>query len=208
MAKVQHPLEALKQYLPDDTFEEVAHYLDLHKVQLTISKNRKTILGNYKVTHGVNNHRISVNGGLNKFSFLITLLHELAHLLTYDQFGVRVLPHGKEWKTIYGTVLHRFVQKNVFPADIALELNKSLQNPAASSCAEDELMRVLRNYDERPDYIKLVEEIPAGATFIIPGGRQFVKGERLRKRFKCTELGTKKIYLFSPMFEVKEVTPM
>jgi SprT protein len=205
MAKVQHPLEALKQYLPDGTFDEVVHYLDLYKVQLTISKNRKSILGNYKVTHGVNNHRISVNGGLNKFSFLITLLHELAHMLTYDQFGVRVLPHGKEWKLIYGQVLHRFVQKNVFPDDIKIELNKSLHNPAASSCAEDELMRVLRNYDQRPDYIKLIEEIPTGATFTIPGGRQFIKGERLRKRFKCTEIGTKKMYLFSPMFEVREM---
>ena len=42
-----------------------------------------------------NNHRISVNGNLNKYSFLITLIHELAHLLTFTQYKNRVDPHGR-----------------------------------------------------------------------------------------------------------------
>jgi len=33
--------------------------------------------------------------------------------------------------------------------------------------------------------------------------RVFKKGEKLRKRFKCTEVKTGRVYLFSPVYEVE-----
>jgi SprT protein len=203
MSKVEHPLQALAEYLPPNTFEPVAAYLQQYKVHLTITRERKSILGDYRNAHSNRNHRISVNGNLNKYSFLITLLHELAHLLTFDKYGNRVQSHGKEWKAMFGGLLAQFIKSKVFPADIEKELLASLSNPAASSCAEDGLMRILRNYDPKAQGEMLVEEIPAHGLFKLKDGRVFKKGEKLRKRYRCEEVGTKKVYLFSPVYEVK-----
>jgi SprT protein len=205
MAKTEHPLQALTNYLPPNTFSPVADYLQHYKVHLTVTRERKSILGDYRNAHNNRNHRISVNGNLNKFSFLITLLHELAHLLTFEKFGHRVQAHGREWKTLFGQLLSQFIKNKVFPGDIEKELLDTLHNPGASSCAEESLMRVLRRYDQKAEGLLLVEDVPAHALFKMKDGRVFKKGEKLRKRYRCEEMGTKKMYLFSPVFEVELV---
>ena len=104
---------------------------------------------------------------------------------------------------IYGQLLHQFVQNKVFPGDIEKELLSSLKNPAATSCAEDDLLRVLRKYDDAKSHNRLVEEIPANGLFRCNDGRVFKKGQKMRKRFQCTEIKTGKVYLFSPVYEVE-----
>lgn len=205
MPKKEAPLQQLEHFLPPGTFDAVVHYLHVYKIHLTIAGERKSILGDYRHRTGFKNHRISVNGSLNKFSFLITLLHEIAHLLTFEQYGNRVAAHGKEWKTIYAQLLKQFLDHKVFPADIESELLQSLKNPAAGSCAEDELIRVLRRYDENSNGYKLVEELANHALFRLEDGRIFRKEEKQRKRYKCTEVKTGKVYLFSPVYEVEMV---
>lgn len=203
MPKKEVPVDHLQHYLPTGTSEAVLNYLHQHKVHLTIAKHRQSILGDYRHRTDLSNHRISVNGSLNPYSFLITLLHELAHLLTFEQFTNRVQAHGKEWKTIYGQLLQQFLEHKIFPADIEKELLMSLKNPAASSCAETGLLRVLRNYDKKENHHRLIEEISSNAMFRLQDGRIFQKGEKLRKRFKCKEIATGKLYLFSPVYEVE-----
>src|SRR6478609_11185628 len=188
MPKKEAPIDHLQRFLPPETYEAVLQYLHFYKVHLTVAAERKSILGDYRYRTHISNHRISVNGNLNKFSFLITLLHEIAHLLTFEKHGNSVMAHGNEWKTIYGYLLKQFVDNKVFPPDIEKELLASLKNPAASSCAEDDLIRVLRKYDENKNGFKLVEEIPLNALFKIDDGKIFKKGEKQRKRFKCEEV--------------------
>jgi len=202
MAKQEAPLHQLKQYLPEGSFEEVSHYLQHYKVQLTITRERKSVLGDYRNSFADKNHRISVNGNLNSYAFLITLLHELAHLFTYERFGHRVAAHGQEWKNEYSKVLAQFLLKKIFPEDIQKTLLKTLQNPAASSCADTSLLRVLHRYDEKKEGVHLIESLPQGTIFKIKGGREFQKAEKVRKRFKCVEVTTGKLYLFSPVHEV------
>jgi SprT protein len=179
-------------------------YLRQYKVHLTVARDRKSVLGDYRHRTTQDNHRISVNGNLNTWSFLITLLHELAHLLAFEHFGNNIMAHGKEWKKVYGGLLDQFLQKKIFPPDIELELLHSLQNPGASSCAEDGLLRVLRRYDKQ-NHHHLVEELATNALFRTSDGRVFKKGEKLRKRFKCAEVKTGKVYLFSPVYVVVAV---
>ena len=205
MSKKEVPVDHLQFFLPEGTSPAVTAWLHQYKVHLTVARERKSILGDYRHKTHHQNHRISVNGNLNKYAFLITLLHELAHLLTFEQFGSKVSAHGKEWKKLFGLMLKDFVEKNVFPADIEEELRISLHNPAASSCAEEGLLRVLRKYDAAGSHHRLVEEIPLHGLFSITGDRVFRKIEKLRKRFKCVELKTGKIYLFSPVYEVEEI---
>lgn len=205
MAKKEAPIDALKNYLPPGTYEPVLRHLQQHKVHLTVAKERKSILGDYRHRTAATAHRISVNGNLNAYSFLITLLHELAHLLTFEQWGNRVASHGKEWKATFGRLLAQFIEHDIFPADIKESLLKSLHNPAASSCADDTLLRVLRCYDKKNEKALLVENIAEGALFETSDGRIFRRGPKLRKRFKCEEVATKRAYLFSPVYEVKLV---
>lgn len=206
MPKKEVPIDHLQNYLPPETGAAVTSYLQQYKVHLTIAKERKSILGDYRHRTQQSNHRISVNGNLNQFSFLITLLHELAHLLTYEQHSNKVSAHGKEWKTIYGQLLKQFLDHKIFPADIENELLLSLKNPAASSCAETGLLRVLRKYDQANDHHYLIEEMLPGTLFRIKDGRVFQKGEKLRKRFKCKEVSTGKLYLFSPVYEAEKMS--
>ncbi len=202
MPKQEAPLHQLKQYLPEGSFEDVSGYLIQYKVQLTITRERQSVLGDYRNSHGEKNHRISVNGNLNPYAFLITLLHELAHLFTYERFGHRVQAHGQEWKNEFSKVLAQFLLKKILPEDIQKALYKTLHNPAASSCADTHLLRILHRYDKKKDGVYLLEALPNGSMFKIKGGRIFKKEEQVRKRFKCLEIATGKIYLFSPVFEV------
>jgi SprT protein len=206
MPKKEVPINHLQNYLPPETGDAVTTYLQQYKVHLTIAKERKSILGDYRHRTHQANHRISVNGNLNQFSFLITLLHEIAHLLTFEQHSNKVQAHGREWKMIFGQLLKQFVEHKIFPTDIESELLQSLKNPAASSCAEEGLLRVLRKYDLKENHLRLIEELPVNTLFRIKGGRVFQKGEQLRKRFKCKEIATGKLYLFSPVYEVEEIS--
>jgi len=205
MAKEQVSFEALIPYIPEGSYEPVLHYIFQYKVQLTITRHRQTILGDYRHATSGKGHRISINGSLNKYSFLITLLHELAHLFTFEKYGNRVNAHGNEWKNEFSRILAEFLQKNIFPADIKSTLIKSLKNPAASSCSDEQLLRVLKNYDLKKNGHCFVEQIGDGGLFKINGERIFKRGPKVRKRFKCQEISTRKWYLFSAVYEVELV---
>ena len=202
MAKQEVPLLQLQSYLPEGSFEDVHYYLQHYKVHLTITRQRQSILGDYRHAHEGKAHRISINGNLNKYNFLITLLHELAHLFTYERYGHRVQAHGQQWKDEFSKILVQFLAKKIFPPEIESTLLQSLKNPAASSCGDEKLLRVLRNYDPKKEGHFLVEQLKEGETFMIKGNRTFVRGAKIRTRYKCMELATKKWYLFSGMYEV------
>ncbi len=202
MSKKEAPLTELGSFLPQGSVDEVIRFLHQYNVHLTITRERQSVLGDYRNKLVHKNHRISVNGNLNKYSFLITLLHELAHLLTYEKYGHRIQPHGAPWKSEFSKILSAFIAKKIFPDDIEHTLLRNLHNPAASSCADAHLIRVVRRYDEKKDGNHLVEELSTGSIFKIKGEKIFKKGEMVRKRFKCVEVSTGKVYLFSPVYEV------
>lgn len=206
MPKKEAPISHLQNFLPPNTYEAVLDYLHRYHVHLTVAQERKSILGDYRHRTHYSNHRISVNGNLNKYAFLITLIHEIAHLLQFEQFGNRVASHGREWKNIFGQLLAQFIQNNIFPDDIKDALLRSINNPSASSCADDVLLRTLKKYDERPSHLKLVEDLPSDTVFKTHDGKIFRKGQKLRKRFQCVEIKTGKLYLFSPVYEVELVS--
>ena len=133
---------------------------------------------------------------------MITLIHELAHLLTFTQYKNRVDPHGKEWKRIYGVMLKDFLQPDVFPPDLLYFLSESLHDLPASSCSDEKLMRVLKKYDQGNGLV-LIEQIDEGRLFDAGKGKLFRKGKKLRKRYQCVEMATGRLYLFSPIYEVK-----
>lgn len=198
------PFKALKAFLPESTFPLVMKYLVQYNVSLTITRSRKSILGDYRRPYKSHGHRITVNGDLNKYAFLLTLLHELAHLLAFEYYGLRIAPHGKEWKESFRQLLQKLNTSNIFPKDVADAIQNYMQNPAARSCSDDYLTRTLRKYDQPREGICLIEELEEGACFCVPGGECFKRGKKLRKRYECQSLKTGHLYLFSPLYEVRK----
>ncbi len=206
MSKVEHPLQALANYLPTGAFEPVVQLIHQYKVHLTVTRERKSVLGDYRHPFLGSNHKITVNGNLNKYEFLITLLHELAHLLCFEQFRNRVEAHGKEWKNIYGSLLKAFIDLNLFPEDITKSLKKTLLNPAATANGETALLLVLRRHNPvQKAGVVVLAHLADGSLFKEIKGRTFRKIKLRRKRIECIELATGNIYLFSALSEVEIV---
>ena len=208
MKKQETSIRVLEQFLPPNTFEQIAPYFRLYTIHLTLTHERKSVLGDYRnPTKEHPHHRISINANLNAYSFLITLLHEMAHLLTFVHFQHRVSPHGKEWKTQFRHILIPFMGKRIFPNDVEKALHAYLHNPAASTCTDAKLYKALLKYDDpRPGY-KLVDDIEINEKFATEDGRVFQKVERLRTRWKCKDIQNGKLYLFQGIMEVKVLNP-
>lgn len=201
--------EILRHYIPEPAVDTMADWILHFNFNLKITENRASKLGDYRSPMHKSRHLITINHNLNKFSFLITLVHEIAHLTTYEKYKQvyrKVLPHGVEWKNEYKNLMRYFLHHEIFPEDVLKALSDYMTNPAASSCADVNLLRVLRKYDTKKSAVLHIEEIPYGANFKYGKNRYFVKGEKIRKRFKCEEVGTKRVYLFSPLAEVILIT--
>lgn len=194
----------LRKYLPQGSELYAADLMEKHKIQLRIKNPRLTKLGDYRPPTSENSHRISINRDLNRFAFLITFMHEVAHLLNFENSGPRVPPHGIEWKREFQMVSGPIVKQNILPNDVHAALNRYLKNPKASSCTDAQLVRTLRNYDEASEWV-LVEEIPMGLIFETQDGRKFKKLEKMRTRFRCTELQSGKTYLVPGLMQCKPV---
>lgn len=191
----------LSQYLPVKAVPVIARWIDYFQCEFKISKNRTTKLGDYRHPYKGNGHKISVNNNLNAYAFLVTTVHEFAHLLTWNDYKNKVKPHGEEWKYNFKRMMVPFIEKDIFPEDIHQAIISYLNNPAAASCTDLKLSRALKKYDG-PVAVLRLEELPLDALFKIKDGRKFRKGERLRKRYRCVCLDNGNVYLFNPLAEV------
>ncbi|MBL7930986.1 MAG: SprT-like domain-containing protein [Bacteroidia bacterium] len=197
----------LRKYLPEPCVPLIAEWIITYDFKLKIKKERSSRLGDYTAPHGGLNHTITINHNLNKYAFLITLVHEVAHLVTYNQHKNSVNPHGKEWKHNFKVLIQPFLNTDIFPLEVFSALRSYMQNPAASSCSDTQLLRSLKLHDENSDRIFL-EYLPHNSVFLYNGSRVFRKGEKIRKRFKCIEISTNSVYLFDPLAEVELFDPI
>ncbi len=206
MPPIKAPVKTLADFIPEGAYELVLPYFNQYTIHLTLTKERATILGNYKnPIHLQDPHLISVNGNLNPYSFLITLLHEIAHLVTFVQYKHAVAPHGTEWKNNFKSILQPFILQSIFPTDIALAVMNYCNNVKASTCGDATLFKTLKKYDVTQTNTMFVEQLPLMSIFKIKDGTQFQIIEKRRTRYKCMQLDTKKIYLFPGIYEVYPV---
>lgn len=201
MEQLQRNQSILYKYIPEKAVPVIAEWIYTFDFKLKIKKSRSSKYGDYRPPMKGQNHVITVNHDMNKYAFLITLVHEIAHLSNYNKHRDMVKPHGEEWKLHYKLLMQRFLVPDIFPADVIIALRKYMNNPAASSCTDINLLRVLKQYDARQDTV-LLEDLPQGSIFTYNQNRNFIKGEQIRKRFRCKEMGTNRIYLFNPLTEV------
>ncbi len=194
-------IEGFKKYLPEAFVLYVVEIFLSANVKFKIVNGRKTKLGDFRAGINGEKHQISVNGDMNSYSFLITTLHEFAHLHTFNTYQNRVAPHGEEWKNAYRKLLVPVVNSEHLPEDIRKALVNSLINTKASSCTDHQLSRVLNSYNKPVEGVEILERLPKNSTFVL-NGREFIKGPLRRKRFICEDVKTKKSYLVNALANV------
>ena len=197
----------LQKYLPETAVEEVYRSIVQYKIHLRITKNRSTKLGDYRPAYKGQPHRISINHNLNAYAFLITLIHEVAHLVVFENFSPRVRPHGKEWKYCFQEIMEPYLGIEIFPYEVLTALKNYLKNPSASSNANLTLARVLKKYDTEDSGGIFIEELSEKSQFKIHNGKTFERLEQRRKRIKCLCMDNKKLYLFDPLTKVFPLAP-
>ena len=197
--------EILKKHIPEPAISKVIKLLQDDKLRVIIKNERKTKHGDYRpLPNGL--HQITVNASLNKYRFLITLIHEIAHFEAFEKFGRYIKPHGKEWKYTFQKLMIPFINPDIFPHELLPLIANHFRNPKASSDTDVHLSRALKSFDSDYKDKTYVFQLDEGTMFKLYNGRVFKKGERLRKRYQCTEVASGGLYLFNPNAEV-EVIP-
>ena len=79
-------IELLNKYLPENTGKIFADWIIKYGIYIRITGNRATKHGDYRPPGRNKYHSITINHNLNKYAFLITFVHEMAHLLVWMQY--------------------------------------------------------------------------------------------------------------------------
>ena len=196
-------LRSIHSFLP----EKAKPYLNwetVRPVQFRLAKNRTTKWGYFKPGLGGKPHTVSLNADLNPQAFLFTLVHEMAHVVCWEKFGRNAHPHGAEWKEIFRHELMTLFTQDVFPTDLVRPIWQTIVKPRASCNANADLIKAFAKYDP-PSKMVFIDSLELNQPFETSNKRQFVKGERLRIRFKCQEIATKRWYVFAPTAKVKPI---
>lgn len=193
--------ETLSRYIPEHAVKPVFELIVTNQVHLKIVNERQTRHGDYR--KGLSGkHEITVNSNLNKYKFLITLIHEISHLVAFEKFGRNIKPHGSEWKYSFQRLMVPFIRPEIFPNHLLPLLARHFKNPTASSDTDATLSLALKQFDQQNDK-NYVFEIPYGSVFRIQNGKIFKKMAIRTKRFECLEVSSGKTYLFNPNAEVE-----
>ena len=193
--------KTLGKYIPQASVASVFQLITKYNIHLKIVSERVTRHGDYrKMPNG--QHQITVNSNLNSFRFLITLIHEIAHLIAFKKYGRAIKPHGIEWKRTFQQLMLPYLRPEIFPKKILPFLAIHFKNPKASSDTDINLSLALKQYDA-PNNKNYIFEIPLGRRFRLYNGKIFKRGPRRVKRFECIEISSGKVYLFNPNAEVE-----
>ena len=197
--------DTLSKYLPEHAVKPVFELIVANQVHLKIVNERQTRHGDYrKALNG--KHEITVNANLNKYRFLITLIHEIAHLAAFEKYGQYIKPHGTEWKLSFQQLMLPFIRPEIFPHSVLPLVANHFRNPSASSDTDARLAFALKQFDERKSDIYFIHEVPNGSKFRINSGRIFQKKGLRVKRYECLEIKTGRLFLFNANAEV-EILP-
>jgi len=192
----------INRQIPPVASPLLASIVEQYAVEFLVKNKRKTKHGDYRrLASG--RYLITLNRTENPQRFLITLIHELAHLVAFKNYGARIKPHGLEWKSTYKTLMLPFLQPTIFPEPILGVLARHMKNPKATTDSDFQLVMALKTIEKTS--ASYVFELPEGAVFKLYNGKVFTKGPKMRTRYECIERATQRRYRISPHAEVEPV---
>ena len=187
----------LSHYLPASAVEPVLDYIVLHSIQMHITRERFSKLGDYRAPSPANNHHaISINGNLPPLFFLWVMLHEMAHLETFLKYRNRVSPHGHEWQECYRTLLLQY--RHHFPEEVARLIDRYTKAVPLNRATGRKIEVMLRQQGSpSADDSTILDDLQPGSRFVIrqKPGIVFEAIERRRTRWKCRDIGSGTTYL-------------
>jgi SprT protein len=183
----------LQTHVPASALEYCFNLWKESPFELKVTKSRQTKVGDFTSRRTRNHPRITVNNDLNHFLFLVTYIHEVAHLRVYLEYGNKVDPHGDQWKSTFTDLMVPLLWESVFPEEILHELRRHMINPKASSFADTTLTQAFRKFDRNTSHVEL-SQVPEGSVFRLQD-KYFKKGKLRRTRVLCRELQSKRDYL-------------
>ncbi len=184
--------QALEQHVPQAA---VAYCLSLwqqHGFCFKISRQRKTKQGDYRYDKIRQAHLITVNSNLNPYAFLITYVHEVAHLDAFQTHGFRIAPHGKVWKSSFRQLMAPMLRPEVYSANVLQALTCHMRHPKAATCSDAALVAALQAHNPA-DGLMALSAVPVNRTFRF-GKKVFLKEKIKRTRAWCREVKTGKCY--------------
>ncbi|MBS1557535.1 MAG: transcription elongation protein SprT [Bacteroidetes bacterium] len=198
------PLEEIRQTLTHHVPPSAIDYcLSLWQESgfiFKLRKNRLSKVGDF--TCGTNRRpRITVNDNLTPHLFLMTYVHEVAHLRVHIQQGYKAEAHGAEWKQTFQRLLLPLLNPVHFPEPLLSGLKAHMQNPLASSFSDPELTRLFRALDKKKQPATLLSQVPEGSIFQLQG-KWFTKGKLRRTRVLCREVKSSRQYLVPADMEI------
>jgi SprT protein len=195
-------LKPLLDLLPEASTPYVEELILKEKLQIIISRNRSTKLGDYRPPQLRNYHRISVNYDLNPPLMLLILLHEYAHLVVFKSYGRKVSPHGTEWKNAFRNLIQPVLHEDNFPKEILPLLHRYFINPKASVSGAPKLFHALKSIGNETYQPNFLKDLPDNAWFSGNDGRIFQRIGLKRTRILCKLKNSRRMYLIHPYYEV------
>lgn len=200
--RIAQVIKQLLPFIPEGSASFVEEMLKPHHFLLKVVRPRKTKLGDFRPGLRGRPHQLTVNGDLHPYHFLLTLVHEIAHMKTFEKYSSKVNPHGVEWQSVFQQLMHPILDSKIYPPHVEAEIARYLSKPKASCSADTRLLRVLREEDEMKSMILTLEDLPENAVFRLGSRPPMRKGKKRRTRFLCEELGTGRTFAVHPLAEV------
>ncbi len=188
------PIQSFFDHFPQTVAEYCFQLWHEHQFTFIVSRSRHSKYGDYRF-QPKKGHQITVNHNLNPYAFLVTYLHEVAHLVTYLEFKNKVQPHGKEWKNHFKDLFDPILDQELLPIELIQVLQTYLKNPAASSASYAPLVEILKTYDPINPLV-LLKDLPENSRFQIKN-LQLIKQKLNRTRYFCIDPNSGKRYLVS-----------
>lgn len=192
--KYTEVLHILQSHVPASSVAYCFKLWQASPFELKISKTRQSKVGDFTSRRSRTYPRITLNNDLNPYLFLVTYVHEVAHLRVYLKHGARLDPHGEQWKTTFTDLMVPILWESVFPDEILHELRRHMIHPKASSFADTSLTQAFRKFDKNQHHQISLSDVPEGSIFKL-SNRYFKKGKLRRTRVLCKELQSKRDYL-------------
>ncbi len=192
----------LEKYLPNDkALAYVKYWLEPYSIQLKITKERNSKLGDYQRIDRKYKHKITINYNLAPELFFLTLTHEIAHMKVYDQFTRKqALPHGKEWKSIFGAMIVESLE--VYSDHLRPLLQKFAQSPKAGYYGDANMVRYF-NQLHNPNQL-ILKDLKIGERFALKE-QKFEIIQKNRTRYICKNLSTQKKYYVNHSVAIEKI---